>query len=39
MGIRFYLYAIAALEGPAKGSKEVDVKPAAFAHLLKSAKV
>jgi hypothetical protein len=34
-----YLYAIAALDGPAKGSKEVDLKPAAFDHLTKSAKV
>ena len=34
-----YLYAIAALDGPANGIREVDLKPTLFAHLLKSAKV
>jgi hypothetical protein len=34
-----YLYAIAAVDGPAKGMKVVDLKPTAFAHLSKSAVV
>lgn len=36
---QLYLYAIAALDGPANGIIAVDLNPAIFAHRLKSAKV
>ena len=37
--VQFYLYAIAALDGPANETMEVVLKPTVFAHLLKSANV